>query len=64
MASAITRMTALLLLVAGMPAGAVNIYTVEDVDEIADCVKANQPQLSAEQTVTMRTLDRAGSARV
>jgi hypothetical protein len=64
MASAITRMTALLLLVAGMPAGAVNIDTGEDVDEIADCVKANQPQLSAEQTVTMRTVDRAGSARV
>jgi hypothetical protein len=64
MAPATAALTALLLLAAGMPAGAVDIDLGEDVDEIADCVKANQPKLSAEQTVTMRTLDRTGAARV
>ena len=58
MAPAIATLIALVLLVGGMPAGA------GDLDEITDCVKANQPRLSAEQTVTMRTLDRTGSARV
>jgi len=64
MASAIATLTALALLAAGMPAAAVNVDTGEDVDEILDCIKANQPRLSAEQTVTLRTLDRTGSARV
>ena len=64
MVSAIATLTALVLLVAGIPARAVNVDTEKDVDEITDCVKANQPRLSAEQTVTMRTLDRMGAARV
>jgi hypothetical protein len=64
MASAIATLAALVLLSAGMPAAAVNVDTGEGVDEIADCVKENRPRLSAEQAVTLRTLDRAGSARI
>jgi hypothetical protein len=64
MAVALATLIALVLLAAGEPAPAINVETGKDVDEIADCVKANQPQLSAEQTVTMRTVDRTGSARV
>jgi len=64
MTSGIATLIALVLLAAGMPAAAENVDTGEDLDEITDCVKANRPRLSAEQTVTMRTLDRTGSARV
>jgi hypothetical protein len=64
MAVVLAALTALVLIAAGEPARAVNLKAGKGVDEIADCVKANQPQLSAEQTVTMRTVDRTGSARV
>ena len=64
MASAIATLRALVLLAAGVSAGAEKVAAGEDLDEITSCVKANQPKLSAEQTVTMRTLDRTGSARV
>jgi hypothetical protein len=63
MAVALASLTALVLLTAGVPARAVSVDVGEDVDEIADCVKANQPRLSAEQTVTLRTVDRTGAAR-
>ncbi len=36
----------------------------EDVREVTDCMKANQPRLSAEQEVSFRVVDRLGSARV
>lgn len=64
MAAVLATLTALVLLAAGEPSWAVNVDTGKDVDEITECVKANQPQLSAEQSVTMRTVDRTGSARV
>jgi len=68
MAAVLATLIALVLLAAGVPARAASVDTGvdtgKDVDEITDCVKANQPQLSAEQTVTMRTVDRMGSARV
>jgi len=62
--AAVASLTALVLLAAGMPAAAASVAGQMGVDEIADCVKANRPRLSVEQTVTMRTVDRAGSARV
>jgi outer membrane lipoprotein-sorting protein len=36
----------------------------DGVDEITDCIKANQPKLSTEQEVSFRVVDRLGSARV
>jgi hypothetical protein len=64
MADAAAWIAAFVLLAAGLPAAAVNIEVGEDLEEITDCVKANRPRLSAEQSVTLRTLDRTGSARV
>ena len=63
MAVALVTLTALVLLAAGVPARAVNVDVGEGVDAVTDCVKANQPRLSAEQTVTLRTVDRTGAAR-
>jgi hypothetical protein len=64
MVSAIAAVAALVLLAGGIPAAGVSVEPGTDLEEIADCVRANQPRLSAEQTVTMRALDRTGSARV
>jgi hypothetical protein len=64
MTVALATLFALALLATGEPTRAVKIETGSGVDEVADCVRANQPRLSAEQTVTLRTVDRTGSARV
>ncbi len=63
MAAALARLTALVLLAAGFPALAANAEAGGGVDEVTDCVRANQPRLSAEQTVTLRTVDRTGETR-
>lgn len=63
MAAALAALAALVLLAGGAPLRAANAEAGEGVDEVVDCVKANQPRLSAEQRVTLRTVDRTGEAR-